>query len=311
MAKTSPAKRGKSVWGSIGYGVFVLAALGLGTLGGWLESSKVVQKVGLMGVLRPPTPQEAFDGKSTLTVLVLGCDENRSTGGAKITTAAARSDTMLLAKFDFANNEVTGVNIPRDTLCELPGYKDQKINAYHAMGGDALAQKAVEYLLGVHIDRTVTINFEGFRNMINSVGGVYVDVPRDMNYDDNAGHLHIHLKKGPQWLDGRTAEEFARFRHADSDILRQERQHLLIYAMKQRIKQRPQALTAVLDATAQMLSDGFTDQEIVSIGDWLKSVPETNMSFGILPTRNAPHYNLALIKSQVPAVLAKYHLASD
>lgn len=311
MSKPVRKQSKRSPFAVLGYGIFLFFALAFGTIGGWLESSKVVQKVGILGLLHPKSPAEEFPGMQSMTVLVLGCDENRSTGGANITLDAARSDTMLVVKLDFLHDLVTGFNIPRDTQCALPGYKLQRINAYHAIGGNKMSQAAVEHLLGIKIDRTVTINYQGFRNMIDAVQGVYVDVPRVMNYDDKAGALHIHLKPGPQWLDGQTAEDFARFRHADSDIMRQNRQHLLIYAMQKRVEQRPQALTAVLDATAQMLSDGFNDDEIVSIGNWLKNVPSANMSFGVLPTRDAPQYELAMVKKDVPAFLAKYHFTSD
>lgn len=305
----NPRSSAASVFGTIGYVLFLLVVTFAGTVGGWLYSSKVISHLGLSAVLHPKSPAEVFPDKDSLTVLVLGCDENRTMGGAKITNQAVRSDTMLVARFDFANKRVYGLNIPRDTLCAITGYRLQKINAYHAIGGNALATKAVESLLpGVHIDRTVSIDYAGFRDMVNAVGSLYVDVPKDMNYDDNAGHLHIHLKKGPQWLNGQQAEDFARFRHADSDFMREDRQHMLIYAFTARLKQRPTALPGVLDATVTMLADGFDAEEVLSLGSWLKDIPSTSMQFGILPTRDGPHYTLLPIKRKIPETLAKFHL---
>lgn len=310
-SKPEPKSKAFAVICAILYGLFLLAVLAFSTLVGWLYSSKTIRELGAMAVLHPKSIAEVFPGQQSMTVLILGCDENRTIGGAKITNQLARSDTMLVAKFDFTNNRVYGLNIPRDTLCALPGYRAQKINAYHAIGGNAMAAAAVEHMLpGVKIDRTVSIDYAGFRQMIDALGGVYLDVPKNMNYDDNAGHLHIHLKKGPQWLDGQTAEDFARFRHSDSDLVREDRQHMLIRAFAERLKEKPTALTGVLDAAVSMLSDGFNAEEVLSIGDWLKSIPSSSMSFGIVPTENGPHSSLVAIKSQIPVAIAKYHLAS-
>jgi len=288
------------------YSFFCVVVLFGGILFGWLHSSSVLRHIGLINLIHPPKPANLFQ-KNSLTVLVLGCDVDKSVGGAKITKNGARSDSMLLLKFDFPDNKITGFSIPRDTLLKIPGMPVHKMNAFHEFGGDALAQKAVETLLpGVQIDRTVSINFDGFVNMVNAVGGVPYFVPKNMNWDDNAGDLHIHFKKGMQVLDGLQAEELVRFRHTDSDILRQERQHDFMIAFQSELKSKPQALTSVLDQTAAMLGDGFSDLETVSIGAWAYRVPKNNIELGMLPTVNGSHSTLHVVKQDIPKVLVKY-----
>lgn len=294
------------IMGIVGYGIFCLAALFIGTVLGLVFSSKTVQEVGLNYMLHPDPPQVKFNTNS-MNVLVLGCDVDETTGGAKITKNGARSDTMLLVHFDFPNKTITGISIPRDILLKLPGMPIHKMNAFHEFGGDPLAAKAVEALLpGIHVDRTVAINFNGFINMVNAVGGVPYYVPKNMNWDDNAGHLHIHLKKGMQILDGKHAEELVRFRHSDSDIVRQERQHAFVLAFQEELKHNPQALASVLDQTVKMLADGFTPKETISLGAWVAKVKKQDIRLGMLPTRNDGRFALHVVKHEIQPTLMKY-----
>ena len=304
---TKPSRRN---WlGILFYITFCVFALAVGTVGGWLMSSSVISKVGLSYMLHPPLPQVRF-GTGSMNVLVLGCDVDESTGGAKITKNGARSDTMLLVHFNFLTGQISGISIPRDVLLKMPGMPIHKMNAFHEFGGDSLAAKAVEYLLpGVHVDRTVAINYNGFVDMVNAVGGVPFYVPKNMNWDDNAGHLHIHLKKGMQVLNGKHAEEMVRFRHTDSDIVRQERQHEFILAFQRKLEGNPQALTSVLDATVKLLADGFSAKDTISLGAWIAGLKNKNIELGMLPTRN-DGMALKVIRSKIEPTLQKYGFLS-
>src|SRR5207253_927402 len=142
-------------------------------------------------------------------------------------------------------NRITGVSIPRDTLAAPDGYKRQKINAFHLLGGPDLSKAAVESLIPVQIDRVVVLNYKAFEDMIDLVGGVDVSVPKKMDYDDVRGHLHIHLKPGPQHLGGEDAVGFVRFRHSDDDFHRQGRQKAFLLAFKNAVMHRPSALPQV------------------------------------------------------------------
>jgi LCP family protein required for cell wall assembly len=270
-----------------GYVVVCLLALGLGTISGWVNSSRVLRAGGgLLGALLPPDKPQALFGKNELTLLMLGCDEDRVTGGASITNNQARSDMMLLAKLNFDTGEVTGVSIPRDTLVNVPSYDRlrHKINAFHVYGGNKLAATAVETLLpGVHIDRVVTLNFEGFREMVDLVGGVPMQIDKNMDYVDHAGHLAIHLKKGFMNLDGETAEGFVRFRHSDSDYAREDRQHRFMLAFKEALSKNARMLPKVIDATAKMLADGLNDREVNSLGHFINGMDKSKIRFGQVP----------------------------
>jgi LCP family protein required for cell wall assembly len=119
----------------------------------------------------------------------------------------------------------------------IPGHGEDKINHAYAYGGVELALKTVQGFLNVPIRYYVKIDVTGFVRLVDALGGVPIDVEKDMDWDDNAGNLHIHLKKGPQTLDGKNASDYVRFRHTDSDMARAARQQKFIAAaIKQVLK---------------------------------------------------------------------------
>ncbi len=208
---------------------------------GWMGRSPILSRlVGDAIKHRIGISTENPFGKDVLTLLVLGCDEDRYFGGdgsgmapGQITRHQARSDMMLLVHIDFKHKIICGISIPRDTLVASDGHSSQKINAYHLYGKTSdekakSSQTAVETLLpGIHIDRTLVLDFGSFEKMVDTVGGVDMYVPKNMDYDDVRGDLHIHLKAGRQHLNGEKSQEFVRFRHSDDDFHRASRQHRL------------------------------------------------------------------------------------
>lgn len=142
------------------------------------------------------------------------------------------SDTMLLIRFDPANQKLKVLSIPRDTRTYVEGRGMTKINDANYYGGPALSAKATSELLGgVGIDRYVRVNVQGVEKLIDAMGGVKIYVPKDMKYQDDSQHLYINLKQGEQHLNGAQALQFLRFRYdALGDIGRVQRQQMLIRA---------------------------------------------------------------------------------
>lgn len=238
------------------------------------------------GTIVHPTPPENTFSQDTLTVLALGVDANYGSYHGKPSFTNSRSDTMMVARFDFKNKRAFIISIPRDTYVEIPGHgRRQKVNAANALGGADLAKQTVENMLGVQIDKVITLNFLGFEKIIDDVGGVYVDVDKNMNYDDNAGKLHIHLKKGPQWLNGYQAMGFVRFRHSDSDFYRAKRHQRFLLALQQQIKQ--QSLTKLFDVaqTVDQNVSGLDGKEMASLLQWAQRLGPGAVKGVTLPTK--------------------------
>jgi LCP family protein required for cell wall assembly len=129
------------------------------------------------------------------------------------------------------------LSIPRDTWVNVPGQGWGKINGANYRGGPDLFVQAVQDLTGVRVDAYALLSIHALRALTEAVGGVTLDVPKRMQYDDNAGHLHIDLQPGRQHLNGEQAEGFLRFRHDNlGDIGRISRQQTFLAALVNRVK---------------------------------------------------------------------------
>ena len=219
----------------------LLAAVGIGALLGYYTSGGGLG--GVRKVFEPP-----FDGRRTVRILMLGED---NTGLAE--DRRGLSDTIILTSVDLDNKHVAAISIPRDTRVDLGEYGTCKINAAHVHGGPMLTAQVVGELTGVQPDYYVKTNIEGFKELVDILGGVQIYVEKNMNYDDNWGKLHIHLKKGMQRLDGEKAMQYVRFRHDTfGDITRIQRQQKFLKALAEKalapenLPKLPRTIRAVL-----------------------------------------------------------------
>jgi LCP family protein required for cell wall assembly len=161
-------------------------------------------------VLKPEARPVPVQENQRINLLAVGLDDDR-----------LRTDTMLLVSIDPETRKVAVLQIPRDTRALLAGKGTfEKINGAYAYGvGDKQfpanlrSLKTVEDLLDVSIHYTVVIDLDGFRQVIDDIGGVTVDIPQKMDYDDPTQDLHIHFEPGKQKLLGKQALEFVRWRH--------------------------------------------------------------------------------------------------
>ena len=187
--------------------------------------------------------------ESTFYVLVLGSDTRSDD------TDGSRSDTIMLVRVDTEEQAVTIISIPRDTQVYIEGYGTSKINAAYAYGGAALAVTTVEELAGVQISHVVEVDFSGFEDIVDALGGVYVYVPANTEYDG------IVLEEGYQTLDGEEALVLARCRktYATGDYQRTENQRNLVIAiidgiMDTSIVNLPSVINSICDAVTTDMS---------------------------------------------------------
>jgi polyisoprenyl-teichoic acid--peptidoglycan teichoic acid transferase len=186
--------------------------------------------------LGQPDLVEIF-GKPNLRVLVLGLDENW-TEKDEMYTNSARSDTMLAVNVDLASHQVAIISIPRDLWVHIPKSGYGKINEAIADAGPLRSTKTVvDNLNFPPFDNYVVLRIDATKNLVNAIGGLDVNVEKDMDYDDSWGHLHIHLKKGPQHLNGEQTVGYIRFRHdPEGDFGRMRRQRQVIGDIVKRLK---------------------------------------------------------------------------
>ena len=158
-----------------------------------------------------------------LDVLVLGVDKSTGPEG----DGTSRSDTMMLVRITPATGDVKMLSVPRDLYVEIqPGEKD-KINSAFAYGGVDQATSVMEGITGVTVDNYVIVDFEGFREVIDVIGGVKVDVGHDVFPEK------WHMGEGVQRLGGRKALFYARYRGTPrADLDRIDHQQKLLAALR-------------------------------------------------------------------------------
>lgn len=153
----------------------------------------------------------------------------------------SRSDTLMLLRADPQTKAISMLSFPRDMIVDIqcPGsvYRT-KINAAYSQCGAKGALDTVRTLTGLPINYLITVNFRGFKKIVNTLDGVWVDVDRRY-YNDLSGaygYAKINLQPGYQRLTGGAALDFVRYRHTDSDFHRVARQQLFVTAMKEQFR---------------------------------------------------------------------------
>jgi len=160
-----------------------------------------------------------------INILVLGTDLMFDDITGRATYDIGRTDTIMLMHYDPLREQINVLSIPRDCYVAIPGYYSTKINAAFVFGGIDLTVKTVENMTGLKVDKYLIMNTKGLIKLVDLIGGVKIDIEKDMYYVDKAQGLYINLKKGPHKLSGKEAEGYIRFRHdALGDIGRIDRQ---------------------------------------------------------------------------------------
>ncbi|HWO54598.1 MAG TPA: LCP family protein [Paenibacillus cookii] len=220
--------------------VVILAVLSVGGYAGYLyfEAENGVLNTGNNN----PVPPEKSAKVKPVTMLLLGTDYRPKTG-------THLSDVIMVTAFNPDTKTVTVVSLPRDTKIELKGYKSNKANAYYPIflskekesgvkATDEMKTMMSKYM-DIPIDYVTVLNFQGFRDAVDALGGVDINVDADMCYRDTADGTNINLKKGEQKLDGTKALDYVRYRKsncrpktkASDDFDRNRRQNEVLHAL--------------------------------------------------------------------------------
>ncbi len=172
------------------------------------------------------------------TALVIGYDRRASDGK----NAPSRSDTLMLVRADPGAKTISLLSLPRDLSVPIrcPGRQPftSKINSAFVYCGEQGALETVRAFTGIPINYIITVNFRGFRQLVDKLGGVWMDIDRRYFNDHSGptGYATIDLQPGYQRLSGLRALDFVRYRHTDSDFYRNARQQQFVRALKQQVE---------------------------------------------------------------------------
>ncbi|GBG06133.1 transcriptional regulator [Paenibacillus sp. MY03] len=295
--KVKKRKRGLSIFLGVFAGLLILVAAALGYV--VLKTTDAIDNISSVSNndegVKVPVAESVK--KKPVAMVLMGLD-SRSHGGG------LNTDVMMVAAFDPETKKATVVSIPRDTYIAVEGYKGRKANSiYAAFYSDAKSKgadtekaqlagkKAVSDVLGklfeIDIKYAGIINFQGFSDVVDAVGGVKVNVDMRMKYTDNADGTKIDLQPGIQNLDGDKALDFVRYRKSNdgrnmsSDFDRNRRQSEVIGAIVDKLTSLGGAakIGSVIEAVGNNIRIDMPSREITRMLETYYSVRSDDITF--------------------------------
>lgn len=233
-----------------------------------------------------PEAPPVWTGTERVNILLMGVDKREMRPNE-----LPRSDSMMLVSIDPEKKTYDLFSIMRDTLVRIPGHGKTRVNEALMYGGPELAMETVSDFVGQPVHYYVLTDFEGFKSLIDAVGGVDIDVEKNMRYHDptDKGKYDINLKKGLQRLDGEKALQYARFRHdATSDYTRTERQRKLLSAVATELKSTTTIfqIPKILDSVQPYIQTNLATLDMIKLGSLGMSLQQSGEGGHQLPPMN-------------------------
>ena len=267
------------------------------------DASKVPILGRLVGLVESSDRKIKGESDDRINILLLGMGGKNHDGGNL-------TDTIMLVSLQPSTKKVAMMSIPRDMMISVEGMGWKKINAINALaesekkgsGGEAISQ-AVSDVLGIPIHYYVRVDFQGFVNIINELGGVevYVDnILEDYSYpisgqednpDYNSRYEHLYISQGWQTMDGSLALKYARSRHGlgveGSDFARSKRQQKIIEAVKNKLLKKenilkPAMISSIASELRENISYNLSTWEIVKLWQNFKDISSDDISNYVL-----------------------------
>jgi polyisoprenyl-teichoic acid--peptidoglycan teichoic acid transferase len=274
VAKPKPPKRKRRKWLWVLFSILLIVAAGiayyivdniraLDQLQKAPDKSKFTQFENNANLQTPPE----WQGTERVNILFMGGDGR----GSASPNEPARSDSMMVLSIDPVTKEAHLFSLLRDTYVDIPGHGTGRANEAIEYGGYKLSMQMVSDLTGLQIQYYVYTEFEGFKSLVDAIGGIDIDVEKDMKYTDNAdgNRYDIDLKKGYQHLDGDQALQYVRFRHdATSDFTRTERQRKFLSAVAVKMQNfgNITKLSSIIRSVSPYVETNLSADDMIKLG---------------------------------------------
>jgi LCP family protein required for cell wall assembly len=257
-AGTAPKRRRRFRWWFVPVGLLlalVIAGVVVTVLAwpGYQKFDRAVDKSNKRIDKKTRAELTADDGwiwRNGTTVLLFGVDSKAG--------EPARSDTIMLMRFNPKTHTINQLSIPRDTRVQLPNGTYDKINTAMFWGGPSMAIKTVKQFLGIDVNHVVVVDFKGFPRLVNAVGGVDMNVPKTISTIAGSNGRTVVFKEGMHHFDGKYAMLYVRIRYADDDFHRAARQQQFVQALQKKIA-RPSNVTRLPEIGKKFMSGVATD----------------------------------------------------
>jgi LCP family protein required for cell wall assembly len=256
-----------------------------------------------------------WTGTDRINILLLGIDKRDDEP-----IAGTRSDTIMLASIDPVTKSAALVSIPRDLWINIPGCTaregcsggQQRINVAHAVGGPDMARQTFTTNFGVPISYYARVDFRGFEQMIDALGGVVIDVDwpvKDDGYPTpDYGYQRIYFGPGPQLMDGATALQYARSRHGMTDFARAGRQQKVLVSVRSRALQLNTLSRApeLVGISQKSLSTDLTPVQMLSLAKLVSQIDRDKIANLVIDSSYVTpfkgHDGADLLMPNVPAI---------
>lgn len=268
----------------------ILGVIGVGLYAGYLfyTADQVIDATGTTGEVAPEKSAKV----KPITMLLLGTDYRPETG-------THLSDVMMVIAMNPDTKSATVVSLPRDTRVKMDGYKTNKINAFYpnflaaekktGISATQEMKTMMSKFFDIHIDYVTVLNFQGFRDIVDALGGVDVNVDANMCYRDKADGTNINLKKGAQHLNGEDALGFVRYRKSNckpqtkgsDDFDRNRRQNEVLHALIDQAKSLNGVMGAgkVIESVGKNMETDLESQQMKNMIQAYWSISKENVDF--------------------------------
>ncbi len=281
-------------WVLIGLVVLVLGGVGYFGYKTLTAVHKIIGKAGkgapaLAG--KVDLTQLKGEGDGRINILLLGI-------GGPGHEGPDLSDTIMVMSIDPKTKDVAMLSVPRDLYVRIPGQWSTKINAANALGGPELAVKTVQQVIGVPIHYYVVVDFSGFKQAIDAVGGIDINVQQaiyDPEYPCDKGNNYcpLSIKAGQQHMNGTVALQYARCRHGNcgSDFGRAARQQQVLLALRQKALSistltNPVKMSELIDSVGNHVRTDLQLSEITKLSQIAKDIDTSRLVNKVLDTDN-------------------------
>lgn len=207
-------------------------------------------------------PVEKIDTSGLVNILLVGQDRREG-------ERRQRSDSMIMCSINLTSGDVSLISILRDLYVNIPGgYSDNRLNVTYAFGGFPLLNETLLYNFGISADYNIEVDFDGFINIVDIVGGVEIKLS-----SKEAEIVKNTSEKGTYLLNGDEALTYSRIRKIDSDFKRTSRQRTVLLAMFNKIKSLPASeIWDLIDEITPLITTDMSNNEIISLA--MKLVPK-------------------------------------
>ena len=252
-------------------------------------------------------PQETIGGEEIINIMLIGQDRRSGQG-------RQRSDAMILCTLNKTTKTLTMTSFLRDTYVQIPGYKNNRINASYQLGGMELLDETLEVNFGIHVDANVEVDFNGFIEIVDMMGGVSIKLSSaEANYLNSRGNWGAgnvteagtdwNLKAGVNQLNGTQALAYSRIRAIGMDFERTERQRKVITAVLEKVKSMSLLeINNILSHGLSLITTDMTNSEITGyVMDVVPMLLELNINSQRIPADGT--YDFKIVRNMDVVVI--------